>query len=779
MIYSKEHQVPHRQIWDETMQAPLNILVIEDSHSQYTMLRDFFSAIWRQDFSIDWAPTHAKGREKLLTDAYDIALIDYQLDFDMSGIDLIREGVKAGIRAPMILLTGRGNRNIDLEAMEAGAVDYLDKTELRSTILERSVRYALERSRTLAQLRDSEARLRRVLGTVPAGIFIAKDGRLVYANETMSNLTQYPLEELRDKPLVELIEPNLRAQVEHWMPTPHNQTMPSQSETIIVTKDGAQLWVALTMSLIYQGSEAQVLGAMTNVTRQKETEQILATSESRFRALVEHGSDIIIVLDAQERCQYISPSIQNVLEYAEHELLGKSLFEIIHPEDVTSVRAHLERLFKHTNLTETIEYRAQHHTGVWRWMESVSTSLIHDPNIHGIVLNTRDITHNKLTAEMEAEQRALAEALLDTSVALNSTLETDEVLERILENVGQVIPYDTVNIMFIEEGIASVARYRGYSDPELERAVRRSRFRVDQNPDLQRMIQTQQPILISDITQHVSEFSNPQLARFCSYVGAPIIGDEGHVTGFINLSSFTAGFFTSTHAERLKIFANHAAIAIRNARAFEQAQELAAYEERQRLARDLHDAVSQTLFSASVIAETLPRLMEFNPEEVQNGLHRLTRMNKGALAEMRTLLMELRPNTLVETDFGTLLQHLVNAARSRQDTANFDLTVRGHKINLPDDVQVALYRIAQEALNNIIKHSRATEVDIMLEGQAEHFSLRIYDNGHGFNVAEIPSDHLGVRIMRERAAAVGIDLKIDSAEKHGTLVQAIWPSVED
>src|SRR5690606_27738926 len=125
--------------------------------------------------------------------------------------------------------------------------------------------------------------------------------------------------------------------------------------------------------------------------------------------------------------------------------------------------------------------------------------------------------------------------------------------------------------------------------------------------------------------------------------------------------SSTPGYFSPTHAERLQAFAGLAAIALQNALFYDQAQELAALEERQRLARNLHDAVSQMLFSASVIAEALPHLWERDPERVRPQLAELHKLTRGALAEMRMLLMELRPTALQEAELNELLQQLTDA----------------------------------------------------------------------------------------------------------------------
>jgi signal transduction histidine kinase len=222
-------------------------------------------------------------------------------------------------------------------------------------------------------------------------------------------------------------------------------------------------------------------------------------------------------------------------------------------------------------------------------------------------------------------------------------------------------------------------------------------------------------------------------------------------------------------------FADQAALAIENARLHAHAQHAAAQEERHRLARELHDAVTQTLFSASLIAEVLPRLWQRQPDQVGPRLEELRRLTRGALAEMRALLLELRPAALRETPLADLLKQLVEASMART-TISARLTVEGDARGVPMDVQVALYRLAQESLSNISKHAQAKNAEVRLAWADEHLCLEISDDGRGFDLSTIPAGHLGIGFMRERAAAIGASLGIESRPQAGTTVAIEWPA---
>jgi signal transduction histidine kinase len=230
--------------------------------------------------------------------------------------------------------------------------------------------------------------------------------------------------------------------------------------------------------------------------------------------------------------------------------------------------------------------------------------------------------------------------------------------------------------------------------------------------------------------------------------------------------------FTDEVIELAAAFGGQAALVIENARLRERVRETAAVEERNRLARDLHDAVTQTLFSASVIADTLPELWEIDRADAHKQLTRLGQLTRGALAEMRTLLIELRPARLTEADMHTLLQQLVDAADGRSKV-DMTLNVQG-TCDPPPDVKIVFYRIAQEALNNIVKHAGAGHAFVSLRCDAQRVTLQVLDDGRGFDVHAIEGGHFGVQIMGERAASVGANFVIDTHPGEGTEIQVTW-----
>ncbi len=232
--------------------------------------------------------------------------------------------------------------------------------------------------------------------------------------------------------------------------------------------------------------------------------------------------------------------------------------------------------------------------------------------------------------------------------------------------------------------------------------------------------------------------------------------------------------FTPDEIKLAHTLADQASLAIANQYLKARVQDVAVAAERNRLARELHDAVTQTLFSSSLIAEVLPKLYKKHPQEAEKRLHELQQLSRGALAEMRTLLMELRPSALRDADPIELFKHLVNAFTGRTGVPVAFEIAAPPVFEIPEDVKSVFYRIAQEALNNIFKHAEAEQVWFSFAERSNDIILTIRDDGVGFDEETITSDHLGLEIMYERAESISANLTITSQPGQGTTLTLVW-----
>ncbi len=249
---------------------------------------------------------------------------------------------------------------------------------------------------------------------------------------------------------------------------------------------------------------------------------------------------------------------------------------------------------------------------------------------------------------------------------------------------------------------------------------------------------------------------------------------KGRRLGLFLLGRCEPGRLSAEELSLLSAIGQQIGVAIETAHLYEQAEETAIATERRRLARELHDAVTQTLFSANLIADVIPRVWKRNPEDGLQNLEELRQLTRGALAEMRTLLLEMRPESLARSDLKSLLTQLADAFVGRVRVP-LHLEIHGDG-QLPQDVKIVFYRVAQEALNNIAKHSGARQVELHAHSQPGHMHLCIQDDGLGFDAISIPPGHLGMAIMRERAGSIGACLQIASHLGQGTTVELDWRS---
>jgi signal transduction histidine kinase len=298
-------------------------------------------------------------------------------------------------------------------------------------------------------------------------------------------------------------------------------------------------------------------------------------------------------------------------------------------------------------------------------------------------------------------------------------------------------------------------------------------------PRVRQVIDQGQSMALSDLQSQplASQVLEIVAARdLQSAVLVPLLARGGTIGLMSVASDQPSHVFDTDEVSLAETIAADIAGAIENARLLEQAKASAAAGERNRIARELHDSVTQTLYSVSIVAEALPRLLERNLAEAKRNAAYLRQTTLGALAEMRTLLFELRPGTLEKTSLDVLLQQLADVLTGRTRVP-VDVAVEG-QAELPSAVKIVFYRIAQEAFNNITRHAKATQAWATLQTGSDRAILVIQDDGQGFDPRSIPPERMGLRIMRERAQEIGASLKVQSEPGQGTEISVTWSADE-
>jgi len=378
------------------------------------------------------------------------------------------------------------------------------------------------------------------------------------------------------------------------------------------------------------------------------------------------------------------------------------------------------------------------------------------------------------TQEIE-RRREVAEGLREILTILNTNHTLKESLDAIIVQITRLMETRGVVIFRCGENNFPIVLATNLEDQLI--LTNGKRTALVPSWIINRVIQGE-TLVCPDMTEYarvLPEVTDTIYGSYRSLLAVPLIVNDTHDGGLILLYNYQKEL-NEEDKQNAKSFADHAALAIANAELRNQAEEIAVSAERNRLARDLHDAVTQTLFATSLIAEVLPRLWDRNPEIGKQKTGEIRELTRGALAEMRTLLMELRPAALEDVPLPDLLQQLSEAftGRARIPVEQYI----DKSIVLPSQVKTSYYRITQEALNNIQKHSRATRTTVELCETKSQVRLCISDNGIGFDPEKTSPDHFGLGIMEERAQSIGAQLMINSRMGEGTQVELTWTRAE-
>jgi PAS domain S-box-containing protein len=498
----------------------------------------------------------------------------------------------------------------------------------------------------------------------------------------------------------------------------------------------------------------------------------------KYRNIFDSANDGFIIHDLESgRVVEVNPAACRMHGYTHEEFIGLELTGFIHP-DSQHVFSEYIHAFQAGGVfdTRTLQLRRDGSTFFAEWRGAAFTYQ-GKPCLLGIV---RDVSQ-RIEAEQNLQQRVEIRTheqatLLEISHTLASTLELQPGL--ILDQLRKIIQYTHGGLFTLESSTLVTLAMRGTQKLEESAPIH---IPLKTPETLIALFNGHQPIRIANVW---SETPQAKFLRSLLDDGAAVLLEgmqswmwvplavRGRIIGGVGVADSTKNYFTVHHAELALSVANQAAITMINAELYGKAQALAVLEERQRLARNLHDAVNQSLFSAGLIAEVMPRLWDRDQQEARRSLEDLRRLTRGAMAEMRALLAELRPATLTDSDLGDLLRLLGNALEGRTNLP-VAVTVFGEVI-LPAEVQIAFYRVCQEALNNIAKHAKASKVEIHLKQEEAVIELRVIDDGQGFDPKQTISGHYGLGMMRERAEAAGAQLTVTSQPGHGTELAMRW-----
>ncbi len=616
------------------------------------------------------------------------------------------------------------------------------------------------------QLSVAEARFQAIFNDSAVGVgIVGLNRRAIDANPAICRMFGMTREEIIgidvSKPTFPEDDP---ASIQLFNELVSGQRDAYETDRRYIRKNGEVFWAHVTMSVV-RGPDRNpryLVGMLMDIDKQKRNALALEESEARFRAAFECSAIGMALTTLDGKFIKLNPAIRKMSGYTEAEMENRNEREFSFPADVELGREFAYEILEGKRDYYQVERRFLRKGDEVFWAR-LTLSAVRDPQgqLNYFLALIEDIDEPKRTrAELKKSQARFQAVFENIAVGIS-----------VLTLSGDII---TVN--------STTEQIVGYSEAELRNMNPLDLMAVeDRSTDshlYQELVAGERNSFVSELRYYRKDGSlywvrvNYSLVRDLDgkpdYLIALVEDIDEEKRAAEKLAAQEAEY---RRALEQRIAERTLELEQANLLLQQKAAQDAANSERTRLARDLHDAVTQTLFSASLIADVLPTIWDMNPTEGRKRIEELRQLTRGALAEMRLLLVELRPNALTEIPLPDLMRQLCESVIGR-DRLPIQLSVEGQR-KLPAAVQVGLYRIAQEALNNIVKHAKATQaiVTLRLENPVR---LVVADNGFGFDLTQVPPDHFGLQIMRERADLIGAHISIYSEPNEGTQISVTW-----
>ena len=638
-----------------------------------------------------------------------------------------------------------------------------------------------EQKRILAELQTSEARFRAIFENAGVGIaLVGLDRKPLAVNDSLVRISGRTREELLGTTGAIISHPDDieigNAELARLVAGELNSF---QVERRYLRKGDIPYWVRQTISAVRdpEGHLIYVVAMVEDIDQQKKDQENLVESEARFRAMFESSAIGVLILDVNTLTSRANAAALGMLDDPDVNRKLKNIYEFIHERYQEAEHELFEQLLNGERDSYEAERRYQRPGEEIKWAK-VTFSAIRGSNgqLRYLVAMIDDITEQKKAQERLSQSEARFRAMFDnTSVGIALTTFDRKILQ-VNEAAARITGYSIEELLEMNPFDLALPEYRALAQDMLqdmidgkrdtmfvERRYRRKNGDIFWGRVTYSLVRgpKRQPQYLIGLIEDINEqklAAEKMAAQEAEYRRTleQRVEERTHELSEANLRLVNEIEHRQNAEEALAAKAVEDAITA----------------ERTRLARDLHDAVTQTLFSASLIAEVLPDLWEMDQAEARKSNEELRQLTRGALAEMRTLLLELRPAALTQARFPDLIKQLSEAVIGRARLpVHIDKT---GEYEMPPEVKVAYYRIAQESLNNIVKYARATQVDIRLSLECCNVHMDIKDNGIGFDPSSVKPTSLGMHIMHERADAIHAHLKISSTPGEGTLVSLDW-----
>ena len=598
---------------------------------------------------------------------------------------------------------------------------------------------ALTNTTLYQRLRESERRYRHLVQNSPDLIWsVDARGRLSFLSDTCERLTGWAPEGLLGQHFGVLVHESSREIAEiDWT---QGMSVPQQElrgRLNLLHRDGHAIPTEFSAmgTLDDQGNFVGANGSIRDMTEQDRLERELRDSESRFRQLVQTTPDTIWRADAEGRFLFMADSGESLFGWPVRDLIGQHFGFLTTPDTMPIARENYEALATEPDVVRHVPLTLVRRDGSTFAAEISVIGVFEDGQFAGGHGTVRDVSgRERLERELrESEERY--RFLVENSPDIVFSTDPEGRYTYLSETVERLVGWRASEL--IGRHFTTIVEPASYPDAEIawrSFVDRPSRMQV-QRFSLRHQDGRLVPVEVSAVGITDGD------GRFAGIQGAARDVSE---------------------RERLE----------RDLR--RQAGELASGEERAHLARELHDSVTQALFSMTLVTRTIEMLLDRDMGQVREQLAALRELQREALAEMRALIFELRPGNLEEDG---LVRSLRTHTAALQGRIGLPIVVQGElEDRLPLSIEQVLYRIAQEALHNIVKHAAARQVRVELTRDGGGVRLCVVDDGKGFDPAGVPDGHLGLTGMRSRADKIGAELTVRSRPGAGTTIEVFVPA---
>lgn len=522
--------------------------------------------------------------------------------------------------------------------------------------------------------------------------------------------------------------------------------------------------------------------AFQNITREREFENSLRRSEERFRFFVETMNEGLGVIDQNFSLVYVNPNLEKLLGYSEGEMLERKIHEFVVEDHQEKIKQQLDSVKSGINQVSSITwYRVDGE--FFHSQLSLAGVYGEDGTFQSAIFIVTDISEQIQISEL-LEKRVMERtheltSLLEVSKRISGTLELEPLLELVFNTLNSVINFSGASFFGLEGTLADVYAYPERKFRQIPSQMKNSlKQRILQN----HKFKSNDVIINSDIHDDHKDFIDCEDCLSALHTLSPKdihawmcvpLKIYDRLIGVFNFYHQDPDYFQPSMIAFAQALASQAVIAIENAGLYQAAKDFATLQERNRLSRELHDSVTQSLYSSMLFAEAGRLALSGGKTEVaETHLSEVITFSREAMRELRLLIFELRPSVLEEQGFiGAMLYRLESV--EKRSGWKTDYHIQG-EANLSRERETELYWAVHEALNNVLKHSRASEVYLDIKFTKESCTIIIRDNGVGFDAKNLGlTAGLGMKTISERIKRINGSLSIESSYGKGTFLKIV------